>query len=71
MPGDPRECRKHAIRCAELAAEAKTEPLRNHFLLLSKTWESLATELERVSETMSELVPLETGKMPRTDADEP
>jgi hypothetical protein len=55
MPGDPRECRQHAARCAELAVEAKTEPLKAHFLTLSKTWEGLANELERTQSIIAEL----------------
>jgi hypothetical protein len=47
MPGDPRECRRHALRCVELASEAKTEQVKLHFLELSKTWERLAQDLER------------------------
>jgi hypothetical protein len=61
MPGDPRECRKHAARCAELAAEAKTEALKTHFLTLSKTWESLARELE-VTQSMVAALNSELGK---------
>jgi hypothetical protein len=55
MPGDPKECRRHAARCAELAVEAKTEPLKAHFLTLSKTWEGLAKELERTQSIIAEL----------------
>jgi hypothetical protein len=46
MPGDPRECRKHAARCAELAITARTPELRAKFLELSKIWEKLAIELD-------------------------
>jgi hypothetical protein len=46
MPGDPKECREHAVRCAELAVEARTPQLRATFLELSKNWEKLATQLE-------------------------
>jgi hypothetical protein len=49
MPGDPRECRKHAVRFTELAAEAKISALKEHFLILSKIWEGLALELERTT----------------------
>jgi len=48
MPGDPRECRQHAARCAELAAEAKSDGLKQHFINLSRTWEKLAKDLERI-----------------------
>src|SRR5262249_45837766 len=46
MPGDPKECREHAARCAELAIAARTPQLRTTFLGLSKNWEKLAIQLE-------------------------
>jgi len=46
MPGDPKECRKHAARCAELAVAARTAQLKAAFLGLSKNWEKLAIQLE-------------------------
>lgn len=55
MPGDPRECRRRAARCAELAVKAKNEQLKAQFLGLSKTWESLAVELERTEALMTAL----------------
>jgi hypothetical protein len=47
MPGDPKECRLHAMRCAELAATAKTQQLKATLLDLSKNWVRLAASLER------------------------
>jgi hypothetical protein len=46
MPGDPKECRSHAARCAELAVTASTPQLKATFLELSKNWEKLAIQLE-------------------------
>ena len=46
MPGDPKECREHAARCAELAVKAGTPQLRAIFLGLSKNWEKIAIHLE-------------------------
>jgi hypothetical protein len=46
MTGDPRERRKHAARCAELAVSARTPQLKITFLRLSKKWERFAIELE-------------------------
>ena len=46
MHGDPRACREHARRCAELAALAATLEEREHFLSLEKTWVRNAVELE-------------------------
>jgi hypothetical protein len=46
MPGDPKECRRHAACCAELAVAASTPQLKTTFLGLSKNWEKLAIQLE-------------------------
>jgi hypothetical protein len=46
IPGNPKECRKRAGRCAELATAAHTPQLRAMFLELSKNWEKLAIQLE-------------------------
>jgi hypothetical protein len=46
MPSDPKECRKNAARCAELAVAARTPQLKATFLALSKNWEKLAIQLE-------------------------
>lgn len=34
MPGDPRECRRHALRCAELAVSAGPQQLKAALLTL-------------------------------------
>jgi hypothetical protein len=54
MPGDPKECRLHAMRCAELAATAKTPQLRATLLDLSKNWVRLADSLEKTHALMAE-----------------
>ena len=46
MPGDPRACREHARRCAELAALAATPEERKHSLSLESAWIRFAAELE-------------------------
>jgi uncharacterized protein Yka (UPF0111/DUF47 family) len=46
MVGDPKECRKHAAHCAEMAVAARTPQLKAMFLELSKNWEKLANQLE-------------------------
>jgi hypothetical protein len=46
MPGDPKECRRNAARCAEWAVTAHTPQLKATFLDLSKNWEKLAIQLE-------------------------
>jgi len=47
MPGDPKECRQHAERCAELARLASTPEARDTFLSLQVTWIRLAMELDQ------------------------
>jgi hypothetical protein len=46
MPGNPKECRMHAARCAEMAAATQPPQLRATFLELSRNWEKLAIQLE-------------------------
>jgi hypothetical protein len=46
MPGDPKECRQHARRCAELASIATTPEAREQFLSLEKSWMRLAADLD-------------------------
>jgi hypothetical protein len=47
MPGDPKECRQHARRCAELASIATTPEARDQFLSLQMSWMRLAADLEQ------------------------
>jgi hypothetical protein len=47
MPGDPKECRQHALNCAQLAKGASTAEQRDHFAKLARTWIKLAEELEQ------------------------
>jgi hypothetical protein len=54
MPGDPKECRLRALRCAELAKTAKTEQLKATLLDLSKNWVKLAESLERTHALLDE-----------------
>jgi hypothetical protein len=54
MPGDPKQCRLHAMRCAELATTAKTQQLKATLLELSKNWVRLAESLEKTHALMDE-----------------
>ena len=47
MPGDPKECRQHALNCVHLAKGASTPEQRDHFAKLARTWIKLAEELEQ------------------------
>jgi phage-related tail protein len=46
MPGNSKEFRMHAARCAELAMAARTPQMKATFLALSKSWEKLAIQVE-------------------------
>ena len=46
MPGNAKEYRKHAARCAELAVSAGPQQLKAALLELSRNCEHLAIELE-------------------------
>ena len=45
MPSNARECRKHAVRCAELAIKAHSPELAMTLTTLSKNWMKLAADL--------------------------
>lgn len=47
MPGDSRECRRHAMKCLQLAADARSDSNKEHFLRIAATWQALANELEK------------------------
>ena len=61
MPGDPKECRKNAVRCAEIAVIARTPEMRAKFLQLSKIWETLAIELENAFAQLAETEDIEAN----------
>ena len=47
MPGDPKECRQHALNCVQLAKTAASPQAREEFANLARTWIRLADDLER------------------------
>jgi len=47
MPGDPKDCRRHAARCEELADTADTPEQARILRNLAKQWLKLAADLER------------------------
>jgi hypothetical protein len=55
MPGDPRECRQHALNCVHLAKSAQSLQARDHFAQLARTWIRLAEDLERGQAFLAEL----------------
>jgi hypothetical protein len=46
MPGDPRECRQHALNCMLLAKETANQESKQTFFGLAQSWTGLAVELE-------------------------
>jgi hypothetical protein len=55
MPGDPKECRQHALNCMLEAKAAKTPETREHFAKLARSWIKLAEELERTQALLAEV----------------
>ena len=55
MPGDPKECRHHAQRCAELASVATTQEAREQFISLQQSWMRLAADLENAQTVIAAL----------------
>jgi hypothetical protein len=67
MPGDPKECRKHAARCAEMAVAAYTPQLRATFLELSKHGSNLQSNRKALSSKLPKVRILGRGsKRPST-----
>jgi hypothetical protein len=59
MPGNPKECRQNALRCAELAQTARTPELKRTLVELSKNWLKMAIELERARALLDQNPPSE------------
>jgi hypothetical protein len=55
MPGDPRECRKHALRCLQFAKAAISERAKDQFLNLADHWLVLAADLESMQSLIESL----------------
>jgi hypothetical protein len=47
MPGDPKECRLHALKCAEIARTSPDSRTQEQFAQLAQTWLKLASDLEQ------------------------
>jgi hypothetical protein len=47
MPGDPKECRRHALACVRLAQTSPSQQAREQFTNLARTWINLADDLEK------------------------
>jgi hypothetical protein len=56
MPGDPKECRQHALTCVRFAQTSPSPQQRDHFANLARTWIRLAEDLERCQTFLNTLV---------------
>jgi len=68
MPGDPKECRQHALTCVRLAQTSPSPQTREQFGRLANTWLNLAAELEN---TLSLLDTLEDEDEPQKGTKKP
>jgi hypothetical protein len=57
MPGDPKECRQHALFCVRLAQTSASPQAREEFANLARAWVRLADDLERALDVLED----ETG----------
>ena len=55
MPGNPKECRKHALNCQRLAETATNEHDRQQLRALADSWLALAAELESMESLLDTL----------------
>ena len=46
MPGDPKRCRLHAVKCMQIADETTNSEVRRTFVDLAHNWNRIAVELE-------------------------
>ncbi len=46
MPGDPKECRNHALNCLQIAEVSANTKITRTFVDLSHSWTRLALDLE-------------------------
>ena len=46
MPGDPKECRKHARNCLRIAEASANAEITRTFVDLAHSWTRLALDLE-------------------------
>ena len=50
MPGDPKECRQHALACVRLAQTSAAPQAREQFASLARTWIRLADDVVEAAE---------------------
>jgi hypothetical protein len=54
MPGDPKECRLHALECTRIAQSATRRDARDTFTELAQRWLRLADDLEASQKLLEE-----------------
>ena len=64
MPGNPTECRLHALRCSQLAKTAATLESRRALIALAETWKGLVAELESDQAFLQAMSELELSSQP-------
>jgi hypothetical protein len=64
MPGNPKECRQHALNCMRLAKEATTSQSQETFQNLAQSWTRLAAELEDAQALLNALNEMELKNAP-------
>jgi hypothetical protein len=73
MPGDPKECRQHALNCMLLAKQTANQDSKQTFIGLSQSWTKLAVELENAQALLDTVNAMDTIQLPErstpTEAD--
>jgi len=64
MPGDPKECRQHALNCLLLAKQSANQESKQTFLSLSQSWTRLAVELENAQALLDAVNAIDTIRLP-------
>jgi hypothetical protein len=64
MPGDPKECRQHALNCMLLAKQTANQESKQTFLGLSQSWTRLAVELENAQALLDTVNAMDTIRLP-------
>jgi hypothetical protein len=64
MPGDPKECRQHALNCMLLAKHTANQESKQTFLSLSQSWTRLAVELENAQALLDAVNAMDTIRLP-------
>jgi len=65
MPGNPKECRQHALNCMLLAKQSANQESNQTFLSLSQSWTRLAVELENAEARLDALNAMDTIRLPK------